>query len=192
MPMTNLLTFLDVARTALQESERIYAGHRQPKPNGEPGEVLTLDPESKSLKNALVAIAFSGIYFEALMYIEGCRCVGKGDYDAVERKWGSYTKKLKNVFSVTDKSVLASCERFRRSRNDLLHEKAADLSSLIGLSHSKDDGIEFRVAQTEARHAFDFITLVTPLLRSAPNKSLNRTRFSGRWACFNFMWLSRR
>ena len=59
--MTTLLTnahiYRAIAEEALAEAVRLDTAAKLPKPDGSPGFVIQLDPERKSFKKSLVAIA---------------------------------------------------------------------------------------------------------------------------------------
>ncbi|MGE3924678.1 MAG: hypothetical protein AB7G13_17235 [Lautropia sp.] len=74
--LSNARTYLSIATDALAESERLDAAARRPKPNGETGFIVTIDPEQRAFKQSLVAIVFAGVYFEALLYIVGVERLG--------------------------------------------------------------------------------------------------------------------
>jgi hypothetical protein len=156
--ISNLSIFLDLARESLANSEKISAGQGRPKPNGEKGEIINFDPRRQSFKQALISIAFAGVYLDALLHLEGVSRLGKASYEKFEKK--HYEAKLQ-ALGITDSGLLRSCRRFRESRNDLMHEKPIDLSPNIpaGIPNV------WRTAQEEARHAIDFIDAVTKILR---------------------------
>ena len=90
---SNLHIYLAIAKNSLAESDRIGAAQTRPKPDGEKGSIITYDPEHKSFKHSLVAIAFAGIYLEALLYIKGVKRLGKAAYDKIDLK--IYEEKFK-------------------------------------------------------------------------------------------------
>ena len=73
MLLTNASLYLAIAEEAQAESERLAKLARRPKPDGEPGVIVTYDPEQKSFKNSLIAIVFSTMYLEALFYLLGTK-----------------------------------------------------------------------------------------------------------------------
>lgn len=157
MMISNINVYLEIAEEALAESERLKAQGRTPKPNGEPGLIIKYDPDRKSFKNSLTAITFSGIYLDALLYITGVARLGKDEYLKIERK--HYELKLQHL-GFSDPQLLASCKKFRDARNDLVHEKATEISGMsVGENH---------VAQTEAKNAVSFVKAVAELLREVP------------------------
>jgi len=157
MMISNLNVYLAIAEEALAEAERLEAQERTPKPNDEPGFIIKYDPDRKSFKNSLIAITFSGIYLDALLYVVGVARLGKSEYLKIERN--HYEPKLQ-LLGLSDPHLLASCKKFRVARNDLVHEKATDISAMsVGETH---------VAQTEAINAVSFVKAVAELLRKAP------------------------
>ena len=137
----------------MAKSDRIAEAQTRPKPNGEPGSIITFDPKQRSFRHSLVAIAFAGMYLEALLYIKGIKRLGEPAYNKIDRK--SYEEKL-IALGITDSKLLAACKRFRTARNELVHEKAFQES-------------EPWAAQIEARKAIDLIGQITRLLKEKPN-----------------------
>lgn len=118
----------------------------------------TSDPGHKSFKQSLIAIAFAGMYLEALFGLIGNENLGKNLYKKIDHF--PYEEKLRLLLGVYEKSVLASCTRFRKARNDLMHEKAVDLEAL-GLS-------EIRTAQEEASFGVEFVKSIRRKLKPTP------------------------
>ena len=155
--ISNLGVYLSIAEEALEESERLEISARSPKPDGKPGFVIQYDPERKAFKNSLITVTFAGIYLEALLYIVGISRIGKTEYLKIDQK--HYEEKLKKL-GLTDSELLDTCKRFRKVRNDLVHEKALESAEMI-------EG-EFFFAQREARNAVSFVKRVAALLRHIP------------------------
>lgn len=153
--ITNLSVYLSIAKDSLAQAERVSAANRRPKPDGSPGFIITFDPEQTSFKQALVALVFAGIYFEALLWLEGCRSMGEDKYRAIDKK--KYEERLPE-FGIKDPQLIASAKRFREARKDLVHEKAT----------VKPDTLYW--AQDEARHAVDFIDRVTAIIRGVDGR----------------------
>ena len=160
--MSNLHTYLALAKDSLRNAKRFSTAQRKPKPDGQPGVIILYDPKQKSFKHSLISIVFAGIYFDALAHVEGARRLGKSKYKKIAK--ATYEVKL-HALGLTDRALLLNCERFRKSRNDLVHEKAID---------PKTSKATLRFAQVEAQHAVDFILQVTRLLGS--NKPLKKRR----------------
>lgn len=166
--MSNLHTYLALAKDSLRSAKRFSTSHRKPKPDGAPGFIIRYDPKQKSFKYSLISIVFAGIYFEALAHIEGTKRLGKSKYKKITK--ATYEIKLR-ALGFTDKTLLLGCKRFRKSRNDLVHEKAIDL---------KTSKATLRFAQVEAQHAVEFVQQVAKLLSS--NQPLNAGRAERRRA----------
>jgi hypothetical protein len=89
---------------------------------------MTFDPERRSFKHSLVAIAFAGMFLEAMFYVVGVGRFGEVVYN--KRFDGeTYERKLK-LFGLLDPKLLDEAKRFRNMRNGLVHEKAVDISEL--------------------------------------------------------------
>ena len=145
--LTNLNVYFAIAEEALAEMMKLDSGAKKPKPDGAPGFVITYDPKRQSFKQSLVCIAFSGMYFEALLGLLGSERLGKDLYRKLDRQT-TYEEKLR-ILGVTDSHLLKRCASFREARNDLIHEKAVDLDSL--------KKSEVRKGQEEAQLAVSFI-----------------------------------
>lgn len=144
--LTNLNVYVAIAEEAVAESVRLAEAGRTPKPDGQPGNIIAYDPERKSFKQSLIAIAFAGMYLEALLGLIGNARLGKVLYNKIHRY--TYEEKL-SLLGVFDPTVLASCKRFREARNDLMHEKAVGLEAL--------GTVDIRMAQEEAVFGVEFV-----------------------------------
>jgi hypothetical protein len=148
-----------IAHEAAARSRESLNANRTPKPNGEPGFILHGDNQV-SFKQALIAVAFSGIYLEALIKIvareakkSNRRFVAKRD------KKGRYGGKLE-VLGIKDKGLIAEANRFNDVRDDLIHEDSYELSTAPGAVNQFPD-IKMFIAQDEAQKAVEFIDRVT-------------------------------
>jgi len=117
---------------------------KRPKPNGEPGWIITYDPEQKSFKAALIAITFSGIYLEALLHLLIVEKHGIELYKKIDRK--SYEDKLELLRCTP--LIKEECKYYRDMRRDIVHEKA------------HFDAGKIYWAQEDAVRAFNFINSV--------------------------------
>jgi hypothetical protein len=154
--LTNAHVYRAIAEEALADAVRLEASARQPKPDGSPGFVIQLDPQRRSFKKSLVAIAFSGIYLEAVLFLHGTFRMGADWEKKFDRKL--YEEKLK-ALGVTDEELLASAKRLREVRNELIHEKARPLDT-AALSNNY-------WAQTEAAASVALVQTVAARLASA-------------------------
>lgn len=153
--ISNLEAFLSIAREAHEEMKRLVEEGRIPKPDGSPGYVVTLDPEQRSFKQALIATAFAGMYFEALTYFVARR-QSKAKAERVDH--AGYRGKLL-ALGVTDEALLIAAESFRHDRNDLIHEKAMPAEDM--------NWAEVRFAQSCADRAMEFVAAVQKALTVA-------------------------
>lgn len=153
--ISNQEAFLSIARSAHQEMRRLQDEGRTPKPDGGPGYVITLDPEQRSFKQALIATAFAGIYFEALTYFIARR-KSKSQAEKVDK--ARYRGKL-IALGVGDEALLGAAESFQQDRNDLIHEKAIAVEEV--------DWTEARFAQSCADKAMEFVAAVESALAAA-------------------------
>jgi len=142
---TNIKAYLAIAQEACARSQELLTAARRPIPGDESRFVVTADPSHSSFKNALIAIAFAGIYLDALLYREGCRRLGKDAYLKSDRT--GYAFKLK-LLGIEDEAIFAACKKFTTIRNELVHEHALEPTPV-------------RVAQTDAVFAIQFIETVT-------------------------------
>lgn len=123
--VTNVRVYRAIAEEAASESKRLLDAGRTPKPDGS-GFIVRLDPEQRSFKQSLIAIAFAGMYLEALLGLVGFEQLGKEGYSKIERlHWEVKLTKL----GIAEADLIARCKRFREARNDLVHEKVLDLES---------------------------------------------------------------
>lgn len=149
--ISNHLVYLDIARESLAKSQRYSKRQRAELAGGRT--LIKYDQRQRSFKQALIAIAFSGIHLEALLHLEGSRRLGVKEYEKIDGK--TYEDKLKRL-GFTEPELIADCKRFRESRRDLIHEKAFHPRSSQNL----------RTAQTEAAHAVALIDRIRALLSS--------------------------
>ena len=154
--LTNAHVCRAIAEEALAEAVCLDAAARRPKPDGSPGFVIELDPERKSFKKSLIAIAFSGIYLEALLFVHGTFRMGASWEQTFDRK--PYEEKLK-ALGITDEELLASAKRLREVRNELVHEKARPLDT-AALSNTY-------WAQSEAAASIALVQTIAAKLTSA-------------------------
>jgi len=118
---TNASVFYQIAQESIAKVREDMALNRRPKPNGEPGFILTPDPERKGFKASFVAIVFSGFFIESALHILIARKCGVAIAKAAAHK--SYEEKLK-LLGCTDHALFELCKRFRIARREIVHEKA--------------------------------------------------------------------
>lgn len=150
--MTNVDVYRAIAEEAAVESARLTDAARRPRGDG--GFIVTMDPEQRSFKQALIAIAFAGMYLEALLRLEGKTALRKGSLK--EFKDATWEAKL-TALGVQDASILDGCSRLRRVRNDLVHETAVPMDG-------SSCGGEWWRAQEEAERAVESIRRVAAVI----------------------------
>lgn len=161
---SNLSVYRSIAEEANAQAQLLWDRARTPKPDGSAGFTIAFYPSRRSLKQSLITIAFSAIYFEALLYLVGTQKMGATWNDEWDRK-KSYEQKLKEL-GINDEDFLKSAERLRKSRKDLMHEKAVLDQSSHGEIGKDIASAELRFAQEEAAFAIAFISQITTRLQS--------------------------
>jgi hypothetical protein len=161
---SNLSVYRSIADEANAQAQLLWDQARTPKPDGSAGFTIALDPSRKAFKQSMIAIAFSAIYFEALLYLVGTKKMGAKWNDEWDRK-KTLEQKLREL-GVNDEDFLNSAERLRKSRKDLVHEKAVLYESPPGVMGENLANTELRFAQEEAAFATAFISQVTTRLQS--------------------------
>jgi hypothetical protein len=150
--LTNVRIYLAIAEEAAAESKRLAEGARTRRSDG--GWVTAFDPDRRSFKHSLIAVAFAGIYLEALLGLVARERLPEHRLKKFDRS--TYEEKLK-LLGMSDPDLLGRCKRFRLARNDLIHEKVVDLDSA---AH-----VPLRKGQEEAEFALDVVRSITSLLR---------------------------
>jgi len=142
---TNFRVFYKIAQEYYAAMNEFLNMYRRPKPNGEPGYILTLDPDQKSFKHAFITIVFSGVFLESILHLLIVKLKGIEAFKEYDRK--IYEDKLQ-LLGCYDQSILDLCEKYRRARREVVHEKA----------HLDND--YFRAAQKKAEIAIELINKV--------------------------------
>lgn len=146
---TNIAVFYQIAQESIAKVREDIAANRRPKPNGEPGFILTLDPERKGYKASFVTIVFCGFFIESALHILIARKCGVAVAKAADHK--SYEEKMK-LLGCTDPAIFDLCKRFRVARREIVHEKAFI------------DNDKFLTAQDEAESAILLVNRIVAAL----------------------------
>jgi hypothetical protein len=139
---TNIRVFYHIAQEAYVAMDKDLNSSRRPKPNNEPGWIITYDPDQKSFKNAFITIVFCGVFLEALLHLLIVERKGLDIFKQYDRK--SYKDKLK-LLGCTDESILKASTQYQDARRQVVHEKA----------HL--DNNSYRAAQKEAALAMELV-----------------------------------
>lgn len=155
--ISNVETYLAIAREAHAEMQKFDSESRRPKPDGSPGHIVTFDPNHRSFKHAIIAIAFSGMYFEAAVYLMARHKFSKTKAAKIDRM--PYEQRLVEI-GVSDQSLVDAATALREVRKDLVHEKAIMPEELkMATCH---------FAQKSADQAINFVNKLHGLLSGAP------------------------
>lgn len=153
---SNRKIYLNIAEEALAELERLTDQGRMPMSNGQQGYIVKYDPERKSFKQGFIAIVFSCLYLEALIFAVGAKRYGRSvwnkKYDGLK-----YEEKLPHL-GVSDADLISESKYLRELRKDIIHEKVAELGfHELGTA---------RFAQKEAKRAVNFVLKIRDILNS--------------------------
>lgn len=143
---TNFSVYKSIADEAFQNMNSSIDAGRRPKTDGSKGWIVTYDPSHTSFKNAMISVVFTGMWLEAVLHLEIVKQFGERKFKDYDFK--SYEEKFK-LIGIIDESVLERVTRFRKSRKELVHEKAYF------------DSGEFKTAQSEAENAFEIRKIIT-------------------------------
>lgn len=127
--LSNACVYKAIADESHDRMSKSIKRGRKPRIDGKPGYVIRLDPSKRSFKSALIAIVFSGIYLEALIFITALRLFDRKKALSIDRK--QLEDRLKEL-GIADPSLLERAKRFRLARKELVHEKAIDFDNPTG------------------------------------------------------------
>ena len=142
---TNVHIFGAIADAAYERMSENMAKNVRAMPDGSPGTIKVFDPEQNSFKDAMISIVFSCIWLEALLHLLIVRQFGRKGFKKIDKL--PYEEKLSRL-GCSDDQLLEWTGQLRRSRRQLVHEKAH--------SEYTDEGMfegEVKTAQEEAENA---------------------------------------
>lgn len=139
---TNIRVFYHIAQEAYMAMDKDLNSSTRPKPNNEPGWIITYDPDQRSFKNAFITIVFCGVFLESLLHLLIVERKGLDIFKKYDRK--PYKDKLQ-LLGCNDQSILEGSTQYQDARRQVVHEKA----------HL--DKHSFRVAQKEAAFAMELV-----------------------------------
>jgi len=143
--ITNISVYKAIAEEAHQKMRELIDAGRRPKPDGSQGWVITYDPTQASFKQAMISIVFTGMWLEAMMHLLIVQEYGEQKFKDYDFK--SYEEKLQ-LLGYCDQQITDRAKRFRKTRKELVHEKA-----------HFDNG-EIKRAQDEADNANELLFLL--------------------------------
>lgn len=144
--LANAKIYREIAVEAAREAELVADEDTTVRDDG--SKVLRHDPLRRSFKASLVAVAFAGMYIEALCWLVGCARIGIDEYRPIDRK--PLERRLE-ALGVVDAYLLEDAKSFREARNGLVHENAVPTDV---------DRSPLRIAQLEAMFALKLITRI--------------------------------
>ena len=158
--ITNVAVYREVVDESYAAMRETMRNQCRPKANGEPGFIKTFDPSSKSFKQAMICIVFAGMWLEAELHIQlGWR---RGKDVAKEADRTTWEEKLR-ILGVDDDELLEKVCEFRKSRKDLVHEKAFFSQDFLS------------AAQDNAELAFRLVGLVEAVLKTRDFRSATQS-----------------
>lgn len=145
MPYTNVDVYEQIVKEHYASMVADIDNGSTPKKDGS-GDIVKYDPTHASFKKSMIVITFTGMWLEAMFHQFMVKYKSKNQFNKHDSD--SYKEKLK-LMGISDSSTLDSIEKFQKTRNELIHEKAF-----------MDKG-EIKLAQNEAEVAYKIIDHVS-------------------------------
>lgn len=127
--LSNIDVYLAIAIEAHASMQAALARAITPKPNGEAGYIMRSEPDRRSFKDAMITIAFTGMYIEALLFIKLQQRFGRAEALKIDRR--PYEQRLQSL-GINNADLQNRLMLFRDARRDLVHEKALTVTDLEG------------------------------------------------------------
>ena len=149
------MTYRAIAEDAFAAMQAEVNRRCHPKPDGTPGCIIEYDPHHTSFKQAMICLAFTGVWFEAATHLYIMEWFGEEN----ARKWDrtGYRNKLDKL-GCTDESLLSRIAAFSDSRNELMHENA----------HFHKDTL--KTVEQEATKGYSLMKEIEQFFRDSHNK----------------------
>lgn len=145
MPSSNSVVYEQIVRESHAEMVSDMESGRTPREDGS-GYIIKYDPTQASFKKSMIVVTFAGMWLEAIFHLFMVRNHSKNQFTKHDKD--SYKAKLERM-GISNTEILDSTEKFQKTRNELIHEKAF-----------MDKG-EIKLAQTEADIAFKIVEHVS-------------------------------
>jgi hypothetical protein len=145
MPHSNVFVYEQIVRENYAEMEADIDNGRTPMDDGS-GYIIKYDPAQTSFKKSMIVVTFAGMWLEAIFHQFMVKNHSKNQFK--KHNMDSYSDKLV-LMGITDSAILKSAEKFQKTRNELIHEKAF-----------MDKG-EIKLSQNEAKVAYKIIEHVS-------------------------------
>ena len=134
--ITNVSIYKAIAIGAHAAMHELTKAGRRPKDDGSPGWIITFDPEQKSFKQAMIAIAFTGMWLEAFLHLRIVSDHGLKKFKEYDFK--SYADKLQ-LLGCSEPAIIEAAQKFQKCRKELIHEKAYCDSGQISTAQDEAD-----------------------------------------------------
>jgi hypothetical protein len=120
MPYSNILVYEQIVKENYAEMLSDIENGRTPKEDGS-GYIIKYDPTQASFKKSMIVVTFAGMWLEAIFHQIMVKNHSKNQFSKHDKD--SYKEKLA-LMGITDTTILDSAEKFQKTRNELIHEKA--------------------------------------------------------------------
>jgi hypothetical protein len=150
VPYSNVVVYEQIVKENYAEMLADIENGRKPKEDGI-GYIIKYDPTQSSFKKSMIVITFTGMWLEALFHNYMVSNHSKNQFTKHDN--ASYKNKL-DLMGVTDTCILNSAEKFQKTRNELIHEKAfMDKGEIKGAQN------EAEVAHKILEHVSKYVTI---------------------------------
>jgi len=122
LAITNVKIYEAIAQEAFDEMIELDSSSRTPKNDESDGFIIKYDPTHKCFKKSMIVVVFTGMWLEALLHLEIVKALGESEFNRVDRI-KTYEEKLK-MLGISDSILLNNVKNFRKTRKELVHEKA--------------------------------------------------------------------
>jgi hypothetical protein len=146
--LSNVDTYYDIAEEAYEAMKQALRGSQEIAADGQ-SMVVRGEKKYVASKQACVVIAFSSIYFEALVFILAHNRFGLGRALKIDRK--TYEERLREL-DCPHQVLLDQARALREMRKEMIHEKAIDLEARPDLN-----AMDIRMPSACAHDAITFI-----------------------------------
>ena len=149
MTYSNVNIYQQIVYDNYSDMVRDIENNRTPKADGS-GYIIKYDPSQLSFKKSMIVVVFAGMWIEAIFHQFMVTNHSKNQFNKHNKK--PYKEKLR-MMGILDPSILDTAEKFQRTRNELIHEKAF-----------MDKG-DIKFAQNEAGNAHFIVRYISKHLK---------------------------
>lgn len=120
MPYSNIHVYEQIVKENYTEMLSDIENGRTPKEDGS-GYIIKYDPTQASFKKSMIVVTFAGMWLEAIFHQFMVKNHSKNQFSKHDKD--PYKQKLA-LIGITNTAILDSAEKFQKTRNELIHEKA--------------------------------------------------------------------